>query len=261
LPYDDIAASIRTRHVATSLANALKFNDDAKQSDVFSALTANSYDFAPVVSSGGVIGRIARSHLSSTGTNPVTPHVERLRDGLLISADAPLRSLMRALQVSSFLLVLEGTEVTALVTPWDLNKEASRAYFYILLTDLEIGLANATRASYPDQQVAVDLLKSVRKQKIKDSFHRLAPDERTDLVACMIFEDILDVVGATATIRSAYGIPDADQFRAAAKRLARIRNAVSHPVRTVLTDAGGLPELIAVEDELRRLVLAGRSGR
>jgi hypothetical protein len=259
LPYEEIASAIQVRHLTTEIDNARWFPIEAAQAEAFDLLTLSHFDYAPVVSRSKVVGRVARSRLSPKSRDPVSAVMEPLRPGALISANATIRALMRALQIDPFLLVLEGTEINGLVTPWDLNKEASRAYLFMLLADLEIGLSNAIRVQFPTASDSAALLPEARRKRAADMFDRLDPEERTDLVSCMYFADILSISAKVPEIRAHYGDLDEAAFNELAGRLARLRNTVDHPVRTLLTDSGGLGALITVEDQLRFLVTAGRS--
>jgi hypothetical protein len=259
LPYEEIASAIQVRHLTTEIDGAQRFPIETSQAEAFDVLARLNFDYAPVVSSSQVVGRVARSRLSPRSSDPVAAVMEPLRAGALISANATIRALMRALQIDRFLLVLEGTEINGLVTPWDLNKEASRAYLFMLLADLEIGLSNAIRAQFPIASDSAELLPERRRRLATDTFDRLDPEERTDLVSCMYFTDILSISARVPQIRARYGDLDEAAFNELAGRLSRLRNTVDHPVRTLLTDSGGLGALITLEDQLRLLVTAGRS--
>lgn len=259
LPYEEIASSIQVRHLTTDIDNATRFPIEATQGETFEALALSNFDYAPVVSSAQVVGRVRRSRLSPESRDSISAVMEPLRAGVLISANATVRALMRALQIDPFLLVLEGTEINGLVTPWDLNKEASRTYLYMLLADLEIGLANAIRVHFRDSSSSAALLPAIRRTRATNMFKRLDPEERTDLISCMTLEDILSISAKEPQVRARYGNLDEPTFGELASRLSRLRNTVDHPVRTLLSDSGGLPALIVLEDQLRFLVTAGRS--
>jgi hypothetical protein len=69
-----------------------------------------------------------------------------------VAGDTPLGALMPAMARSPFLLGVEGRAVSGLVTPSDLNKQAGRTYYYLLVAAVEMNLAERIREYFADQE-------------------------------------------------------------------------------------------------------------
>ena len=105
-----------------------------------------------------------------------------------------------------FLFVVEGREITGLVTPSDLNKQPGRTYFYLLIANLEIAIAEMVRSHFANQSDALGLISKSRRGSVASRLAELRTgDVDADVVAALDFADLLTVVKNTPTLLAAFG--------------------------------------------------------
>ncbi|MFU8874357.1 CBS domain-containing protein [Micromonospora sp. SL4-19] len=257
LPYsDDIATAIRTRHLQTPIARVLCYGVDTPASDVAGALADAGFDYAPVTRDGEICGYVRRVDLVDC-SGPLAAQARPLTASRVIAGDTPLAALLPALRNAEFLFVVDGHDIVGIVSPADLNKQPARTYFYLLVSTLELTLAERTRGFFDDQDKALELLRESRRERIRE---RLAAEARddvvADVVAAMDFTDLMNVVKKTEPIRSGFGSYSAGQWeKEVSAPLINLRHDVMHTVRTLATDApSSLQRLIGLDDQLRKLL-------
>lgn len=225
-----IAAGIRARHLATPLADVMTLSTTGDSAAAYRDLTRRQFDHAPVVDQRGrVTGVVAVGDLKK-GTS-VGACSAGLHECAVVSADTGLPDVLRFLQDDPFLLVLEGRNVGAILTPADLGRPASRTYFYLLLAQLEIALAAVVRQDYPIQQVAFAELTDTRRGQVLELLNRLRKsDELIDEVAALSLSDLLRIAAANPQYKAMFtSAPRA--WHELTVELGRFRNDVMHPVR------------------------------
>ena len=169
-------------------------------------MAESNFDYAPILRHSEVVGFVSRSDLATgTGTTMVQ-QVQRLTAGVLVSGDAPVAELMAYLHDRPFLFVVEGREITGLVTPSDLNKQPGRTYFYLLIANLEIAIAEMVRSHFANQSDALGLISESRQGSVASRLAELRTgDVDADVVAALDFADLLTVVKNTPSLLAAFG--------------------------------------------------------
>ena len=225
-----IAAGIRARHLATPLADVMTLATTGDSAAAYRDLTRRQFDHAPVVDEvGRVAGVVAVGDLKE-GTS-VGSCAAGLHECAVVSADTGLPDVLMFLQDDPFLLVLEGRNVAAILTPADLGRPASRTYFYLLLAQLEIALAALIRQDYPIQQVALAELTETRRRQVLELLARLRKsDELIDEVAALSLSDLLRIAAANPHYKASFTSAPRSWHQQTLE-LGRFRNDVMHPVR------------------------------
>ncbi|MEV1146526.1 CBS domain-containing protein [Micromonospora sp. NPDC049799] len=254
----DIATAIRTRHLQTPIARVLCYGVDTPAPDVAQALTEHGFDFAPVTRDGEICGYVHRADLLDRD-GALSAYIRPLTATRVIAGDTPLATLLPALRRAEFLFVVDGHDIVGIVSPADLNKQPGRTYFYLLVSALELELAERTRGYFPDQEKALALLPQTRQQRIRDRLDTEARDDVVaDIVAAMDFTDLLKVVKKTDALRGAFGTHSAGRWESEVSApLIDLRHDIMHTVRTLATDApSSLRRLISLDERLRSLLTA-----
>lgn len=254
LLYEEIAAAIRTRHLATRLGPALvAFTQDFDQAAAAKQLDRHDFDFAPVTRRDRIVGRVRRKTLGVTGA--VGSVMEPLAQDMLISADAPIRRLMRELKRDPFLFVVDVGGIEGIVTPSDFNKESARAYMFLLITDFEIRLASAVRAAFADQDAILDRLPQRDRLIVTRRFQKQRRQGvAADYVACMSLSVLISAVKDEPKVSAEFGHEDALKFRELARRVAVLRNEIDHATSDLVRARRDLDRLIKLEDLIRGLL-------
>lgn len=141
---EDIAAAIRTRHLQTPISRVLCYAADTPVHDVLEAMKEAQFDFAPVTREGDVCGYVRRADLTDQ-PGILDPQIRPLTASRVIAGDTPLAKLLPALRKAEFLFVVDGHDIVGIVSPADFNKQPGRTYFYLLVSALELSLAERTR--------------------------------------------------------------------------------------------------------------------
>ena len=254
---DEIAASIRVRHIQTPLPRLLGFPRTEAVTNVRQALAERQFNSAPVLDNGQVSGYVLASDLQDE-TDTIEPHIRPITIGTVITGDTPLAALMPCMVDVGFLYVVEGNKISGIVTPHDLNKQPGRTYFYLLVSALELALAECIRGHFPDQEAAVLMLRPSRRRRMQDRFkEQRSRDTVADHVAAMDFVDLFSVIGETDELLQAFGAYTSDGWlREVTKPIHGLRNDVMHTVRTFTTDtAQSLRQLIHLDELFRQLLV------
>jgi hypothetical protein len=182
-----------------------------------------------------------------------------LHAGLLVASDVAISDLIRFLVEQPFLFMLQGRAITGLITAADLGRPAARTYFYLMLSQLEIAVADVVRATFLNQEDAVTLLSTGRKEKHAKLVGALkTQDEFIDDVAALSLMDLLSIIGRVPRLRVHF--ESERGLRALTRGVAGFRNDVMHPARqfgpaTTL----GVPKLVAFDEQLRQLISGAAS--
>ena len=250
-----LADTLRARDLVTPLHDVYRVQAGASAAAAAEALALRQFRAAPLYDGETVIGTITQEDLLIC----CEPR-ERFRplfDGNVISADMALHDLFALMCRECFLLVLDGQEFIGVLTPSDLGRPPSRTYFYLLLAELEIGLAEVVRHHFPAQEAALALLSPGRRsaqQKLVEELR--AQDDFLDDVAALAMIDLLEVVRKVPELARHYENPTWN-MKKLLRGLGVFRNDVMHPVREFLTitsvDVG---RLVDFDARLRHLVAA-----
>lgn len=253
--YEDLTRSIRVRHLQTPLQDALCLTTGHPQDDAVRLLANHNLDHAPVMDATGekVLGFVGRRDLDPARLAPVDEHLRSPEAPRLISADASLDSLLRSLGDSEFLLVLDGNWISGLVTTADLDKQAARAFFYVLLVSVEVACAELVRDNYGQQEDALAKISNERGQRVLGRYSEaLEHNTEADLVAYMELADLLTIIRKTHSALVPLGV-SGTKWEDITGFLPNFRHNVVHPVRS-LTAAGGLRTLVDQKARLEDLV-------
>ena len=254
---DEIAASFTVRHVQTPASRLRGFDVEEPASEAVDIMKSHTFDFAPAYRGGRLLGRVARDDLVDATT--VGDALQPLAGHYIVSAHSPMTELLRWLTSDPWLLTVDGRDISGVVTPSDLNRQASRTYLYMLVVDLELTLAAAIRDHFEDQSDAMELLGEAARADIE----KLASEARTtnldpDLVSFMNLSNLLHIAGKTPAIRQEmFGYETRSSWKKDTGAFIEIRHDVMHPVRPLLNDQDGIERLVDLEGRLRSFLSKG----
>ncbi len=238
------------RQFQTPLQDATCLRLGQEQGDAKRLLEELRFDHAPVEDEGVPVGYVRTSDLLPDSTARVEGQLLPITTHMIVSGDAPFRDLLRCMN-RKFLFVLEGNRLTGFVTPSDANRQEARSYFYLLLADVEVGLADLVRGHFKPVGSAMKELsepcrKEVDARMAKDCDQNLD----ADVVSYFLFSDLLNVINKTKPLRLRFGY---NGWKSATGSLAGLRNWVMHPARSGVTSAYSAEKLIEFDDRLTEL--------
>ena len=94
----------------------------------------------------------------------------------------------------------------------------------------------------------------MRKRVLKARAEARNEDVDADIVAFLLFSDILRIVGAVPEIRSQLGAGGPRHWHRETSRLVSLRNAVMHPTRDLVGRERSLARLVELDATLRDLL-------
>jgi hypothetical protein len=217
--------------------------DEQSKEDVVKYATDKLFDTVPVRRNGRIDGLFYVS----------TGQIERITHDLLLTRDTPIPDALELLSASHHpaLLVLYRQQVEGILTPSDFNKVMARSYFYNLLAQLEMRLADHVRAFYRDENQLVAIIKPNDKtvpQYRKKIRERSSSDERKkyalDLIHSLMLSELQDLIFKDVPFCERLGFVNLEQ----AQRLFtgindEFRRKVMHPTRPLLSDTIGIEQL------------------
>jgi hypothetical protein len=222
-----LSRAIRVRQFQTKLVDATVFDGAESQGKAKQVLRDQRFDYAPVQLEGQLLGYIAEADLEADSAEPVSSRLRPVTPQMIVSGNALFHDLLRWLHCG-FLFVLEGNRLTGFLTPSDANRQEARSYFYLLVAEVEVGLAHLIRDHFRPIEQAAKVLPSGRQEKIEE---KMRPDRCNNLdadpVSYFEFCDLMTVVRKTEDIRLGFSDKEWKRYTGS---LAGLRNWVMHPV-------------------------------
>lgn len=256
LRYDDIAQAITARHVGTPLAHAEVAAPRERASNVLSKLQRHSFDQAPVLSDGQLVGWIQTTTLAAYPTRSIGRLMHRLQATTFVSADAPMTAVVEALADSQMVFVVQGRKVDGFIVAADLNKHAARTHFYLLVADLELALVALLRRRYLRIGGLLNRIPSAARTKARKRFQRdRMHASEIDQLAVLDFPELLLIVGRSPRVREALGFRSEPVWERATDRMNRFRIAVMHPSAPFIGEWTP-PAVVEMERRLRTVLEA-----
>ncbi len=250
VPHLDLGQGVRARHIQLNMERAPTFDLYAKAGNVLQAMQANRWDNAPVTSKGRVVGYIKRTQLGrAEADQPIRTVTHSLAGGAIISGDTPIADVMGWIAEQRIVFVLEGREVTGIVTIWDFNKQPARAYYYLVLAGLEIALADLIRWRYGTNQS--NLVAHLGSRDTEELNERMSRDRagsgHDDVVSYLNFKHLLRVFEKDRALRAELGSYDVPKWNSMIRPLGELRNEVMHPVKTLV---GSVEDMVALSHNI-----------
>jgi CBS domain-containing protein len=161
-------------------------DDDLK--DVVSHQELREFDYVPVKEGNEIIGLLHRvTHDTEDVTGRVRDVMCPLRGDLIVSADTGILSYIQGADERPCRLVLRGSRLDGIVTLSDLQRLPTRPALFLLVTHVELLMAQWVRLSRGSSEERIlPVLSSKRRKAVKEKWTRL---QRNDLA--------LDVLSAT----------------------------------------------------------------
>ncbi len=187
---------------------------------------AGPFDQLPVTADGRIVGLLRRRALA-TGTSSdvsVRDVFDRIDETMLIAADAGIISFLLSAKSSPCRLILDGAQITGLVSKSDLQKLPVRSLLFHIVTHLELAMAAWIRRHFPDDATWLAVLTGSRRQVVEARYEGLAAARLAiDRLTASMFADKRAVILRTAALPVSHNRAKED-FEA----IEALRDAVAH---------------------------------
>lgn len=219
-------------------------------------LKQHSFDQAPVTRHGEIVGLLRLEHLKGEDRQTRVSHLEyeQLGHNNLVEATTTLPRLFRRLSDrSSCLVVDEKDQVIGIVHVSDLNRQAVRIYFYLLLSAVEMELARLIAALYPDDSW-IDLLPQRYKRRLEGNFKKQQRG-RVDLSLIQVayFSDLIEVLLADPSLRERL-VPVESERNLLPHLNKWLRHSIMHPVKPLVNRYEDVRQLLGFYNTLDGLI-------
>lgn len=185
-------------------------------------LRGQRFDQAPVVDAGHVIGWVATTALD--GVPNIKAALRPLRDSTVVSTDASIADVLERLATEGFAFTVDGSGLWGFVTPSDLDRKAARGYFYLLIADIEMALAQIARYAVPRERVVEGMRDEARGRWDE----AVAANAETDPVEYLYLRE-LTALFLESPLAGAFD----NALKATLEELCQFRNDVMHPTRSI----------------------------
>jgi hypothetical protein len=215
------------------------------------------FDQAPVRAGARVVGYALTSELAGSPGRRVGTVMHPASPAVTVEADAPIRQVLPILRDHRFAFVQEGEHLAAFIVPSDLNKQAARAYFYLLIASLEVALAQLIRANSTIEDQS-DYLKYLGTDARFAVECRYFADQRmgvdVDYVTYLDFMHLLRIVGRVKKFQTAVDAISPANWEKSVGGLPQLRNDVMHSTREFLSPMRAVDDLMRHESFIRRIL-------
>jgi CBS domain-containing protein len=256
LIHDQVTRSLVARYLATDIDAADELSGGDRASVAASRL-GKHFDQAPVREGGKVVGYALTHELKASPRRVVRNLMHPLSPAVIVSPDSPIREVLAILHEHRFAFVEQDEQLVGFIVPSDMNKQAGRVHFYMLVAALEIGLSKLIRdRSTLDEQAAhLRYLSRDAKFTIECRFHadnRMGVD--VDYVAYMDFTHLLKIVGNVPNLRTLLGFRGMKDWQEQTGGLPQLRNDVMHSTREFLSPERTVDDLVRYQDAISALL-------
>lgn len=218
---------------AVMTKDPLGFGVDEPASETYFDLHYRDFDAALVFEDPenrvGLQGYVSRQQLKSGEGAALSGRIEALDDGILLSPDAGMDSLIESLGTHRFQFVGAPENVEGVVTRFDLNRLPVFLHLFDRFSEFEIGLRNLIREELPDWEEQTSVY--VHSQRDDELYHdKLAMASLSNLI------DIVDEGDLDTEIRR-----DIRGYDVTLEDLESLRNKVAH-YNPIIHTMGGSSE-------------------
>jgi hypothetical protein len=214
---------------------------------------------APIVRGADLAGYVVREELSDPDSS-IDSAVRLIGPSVVVSGDTAVGRLLRWLCQTPFMFVLEGNTITGFVTVADVNKQPGRTYFFLLLAEFELMMAETIRRNLDDDAV-LQLLPEERRTRLLVPVERdRSNDISPDVVSYLNFSDLMNVIGKTPELMATFQIRSRHKWEDQTGSLEGLRNKVMHPTRPLVENEPSLSTLVQLDDRLQALLTARLAG-
>ncbi|WP_454695097.1 hypothetical protein [Achromobacter aegrifaciens] len=222
--HDELGEKISVTAIYEPLQSCSRF---AASVEIRAELVKRDFDIVGVRENEfGLLLGFARQSCLESGV--VGDHTENIPVEALVGAENSVRSLLDVFLTKSYAFVEQDGNVDHIVARADLNKPIVRAFFFGLISLLEIHLSFWVNELYPDESW-VNVLKKERLRKAIEHRERIQQAGlNPSLLECLQFCDKRDLVVNDATFFSKLGFGSKKEAKRILEKAEALRNHLAH---------------------------------
>jgi CBS domain-containing protein len=226
---------------------------DTDVEEVLHWMQVHDFDVLGVESENAINGYVERAILLQAKSGKCSDYQKVFHPQELIAISTPLMKLLPILQNIPRLFVLDGNQVSGIITYGDLQKAPVRMLLFGLITLLEMNLLRLVRIYYPQ-----DSWQKVLKNDRIDAARRLwresqERNEATDLLDYIQFCDKRDLVLQQPELFQKLGLKSKRSGERFLKSAEHLRNRLAHAQS--LVSGSSWKELISLAEAMETLLI------
>jgi predicted transcriptional regulator len=206
---------------------------DDRIEEVLQDQELQDFDYIPVRDTKGSITGVLVHKEVLQDQGYVKEAMRQIHPSFLISADESLLSFVAECDITPFCLVVKGRKISGIVTLSDLQKLPVRPVLFMLITSVELLLAEWLRQNYQNEQDWLCKISKSRRSDIEEKWNQLQQSNMAiDRISTTNFCDKRDAALKLGAF------PDSKKFKEWERQLKDIedlRNAVFHAGDYALT--------------------------
>ena len=232
--------------IMTPITSLVTWDGVESLASVWERADAFKIDTIPVLKNGAIGQVIQRGNETPL---PLTYAWVVTRD-----ASIPVIVAIFAMSSKKCLMVLAGQAVVGVVTPADLNKLSARTYFYNLIAELEITLAQAIHKRGFTHDELFNLLGDDQKRQEEIQTKLTNSELELELIHTLYLSEMVNIIKDDTTLRKTLGFPSNSQVKKQLNTLVHFRNDIMHPNNLILNDNHGVKDLHERIEKIARVL-------
>ncbi len=217
---ETMTKEITVEHIMTWSSSLLTFDYFGDIQKIKEIMKSKNYDIVPVSKEEKIIGYVLRADVKK-GIK-ICSILNDIGSEERVNHDIPILRLVELLMDREFFFVYNNDELGGFVHFSDLNKQAVRVLFYLLLSEFESKLHSWIKKQYPDGSWKT-ILSGDSCKKIEELYEQLKKkNSEISLDECLYFADMLKIAKKTHRKFEKYSA------------LNDFRNEIMHPTRPVV---------------------------
>ena len=249
---DDLTNFFRAGQISTAIAEAITVELTESAKLAHERLEGARFDQAPVVHEGRPVGWVATVGLIHARS--IKSVMTSLENCTLVSAEASIATILGLLLKDRFLFTVSENGLSGFVVHSDMDRHAVRSYLYLLISGIEMLLAEIVKSTIPEERIVTAIHRNMKK-----AYQQAHSDnQETSPAEYLYIGDLVRLFSQTSYAH------DQDLWSDSSKQLLleikAFRNSVMHPVRSIaaaenIETAANLPGWAnAVSNQLRTII-------
>ena len=153
---------------------------------------------------------------------------ESIKAADIIAESTPLIEVLNGLRDRTYFFILNGRQISGIITRADLQKPPVRILIFGIISLLEMHLTFLVRTHFPDEKWR-DVLKPKRIENAETILqNRKERNEEIDLTDCLQFADKRDLVLASKEMRDHLGLESKKGTQSVLRNIEKIRDKLAH---------------------------------
>jgi hypothetical protein len=159
---EDLTKFFSASQISTAIDGSVSVESNDQAEVAYCRLTEARFDQAPVVDQGRPMGWVATIDLKRFQT--VRPAMRSLDTCLMVSAESSIPGILQLIYEHKFLFTVGRQGISGFIVSSDMDRHAVRSYFYLLISGIEMLLAEIVKSATPEEQIVTCIRSNEKKR-------------------------------------------------------------------------------------------------